>query len=157
MPIAQAFYAGGNPGPDAERAAQTVRVVTGQLTDAASTARALREAGVPVGAPQRQASMQQLQTALVGGMNRVNDARRVLSNVGEAAADLGNADRDFEFLYKTSVLDAADQRTQVFAQRHVPPGYLNTIDQGSPYSAALQAVQAELKQDGVDPSAFGPR
>ena len=156
-PVEQMFNKGANPGSDADRAAQAVRAVTGQLTDAAATARALREAGVPVEAPQRQASVQQLQTALAGGMSRVNDARQVLSNVSDASADLGNADRDFAYLYKTSVLDEADQRTQAFAQQHVPPGYLNTIDYRSPYSHALEAVQTELKQDGVNPSAFGPR
>jgi len=156
-PIEQMFSRGANPGPEADGAAQTVRAVTGQLTDAAATARALREAGVPVDAPQRLASVQQLQTALVSGSSRVNDARQVLSNVSDASADLRNADRDFAYLYKTSLLDAADQRTQAFAQQHVPPGYLNTIDYGSPYSHALEAVQAELKLDGVHPSAFGPR
>lgn len=156
-PIAQAFYRGGSPGSDADHAAQTIGVVTGQFIDAASAARTLREAGVPANSPQRQASAEQLQTELVGGMNRVSDAARVLDAADDASTALLNGDRDFSFLYKTSVLDAADQHTQAFVQQHIPPGLHTIFGAGSPNDVAQHKVQDELQQDGVDLSALGVR
>ena len=156
-PVKQAFDRGGNPGLDADRAAQTISVVTGQFIDAAAAAQALREAGLPVNAPQRQANAQQLQTELVGGMTRVSDAARVLDTADDTSTALLNGDRDFSYLYKTSVLDAADKHTQEFVQQHIPPGLHTVFGYGSPNDAAQHKVQDELVQDGVDLSALGPR
>ncbi|TXD57645.1 hypothetical protein FUT88_15660 [Ralstonia sp. TCR112] len=156
-PVKEAFGRGGNPGADADCAAQTISVVTGQFIDAAAAAQALREAGLPVNAPQRQANAQRLQTELVGGMNRVSDAARVLDAANDTSTALLNADRDFSYLYKTSALDAADQHTQAFVQQHIPPGLHTIFGYGSPNDAARHKVQDELLQDGVDLSALGVR